>query len=45
MRSFSFVKAKTQCFLAAIVLVCVEVIVMSSAMTYTGALGGGMSAV
>ena len=34
-------------FLAALVLVCVDVMVMSSAqaMTRTGALGGGMSAV
>ena len=52
-RLFCFVQAKTlcrygcMCFLASLVLVCVEVIVMSSAytMTCTGALGGGKSKV
>ena len=54
-RLFCFVQAKTLCrygcmyFLAALVLVCVDVIVMSSAyflaMTGTGALGGGKSEV
>ena len=50
---FCFVQAKSLCmygcmyFLAALVLVCVDVMVMSSAqaMTSTGALGGSMSAV
>ena len=32
-------------FLAALVLVCVDMMVMSSAYARTGALGGGMSAV
>ena len=53
MRLFCFVQAKTLCrydcmySLAEVVLVCVDVMVMSSvyAMTWTGALGGGMSAV
>ena len=53
MRLYCFVQAKSLCrygcmyFLAALVLVCVDVMVMSSAyaMTCTGALGGGMSAV
>ena len=48
-----FVQAKSLCrygcmyFLTALVLVCVDVMVMSSSysMTCTGALGGGMSAV
>ena len=52
-RVFCIVQAKTFCrcgcmyFLAALVLVCVDVIVMSSAwaMTETGALGGGKSEV
>ena len=52
-RLFGFVLAKTLCryccmyFLAALVLVCVDVMVMSStqAMTRTGALGGDKSAV
>ena len=52
-RLFCFVKAKTLCrcgcmyFLAALVLMCVDVMVMSSAkaMTQTGAIGGGISAV
>ena len=52
-RLFGFVRAKTLCrygcmyFLAALVLVCVDVMVVSSAyaMTCTGALGGSMSAV
>ena len=52
-RLFCFVQTKTLCrfgcmyFLAALVLVCVDVRVMSSvyAMTCTSALGGGMSAV
>ena len=52
-RLLCFVQAKTLCmygclyFLVVLVLVCVDVIVMSSAyaMTSTGALGGGKSAV
>ena len=52
-RLFCFVQAKTVCrhgciyFFAALVLVCVYVMVMSSAltMTRTGGLGGGKSAV
>ena len=52
-RLFCSVQVKTLCrygclyFLAALVLVCVDVMVMSSAhaMTLTGALGGGMSTV
>ena len=52
-RLFCFVQAKTLCrygcmyFLAVLVLVCVDVMVMSSVytMTLTGALGGNKSAV
>ena len=53
MRLFCFVQAQNLCrygciyFLADLVLVCVDVMVMSSvqAMTRTGALGGGKSEV
>ena len=53
MRLFCFVQANTLCrygcncmyFFAALVLVCVDVMVSVYAMTCTGALGGGMSAV
>ena len=52
MRLLCFLQAKTLCmygcmyFWAALVLICVDVMMMSSAydMTLTGALGGGMSA-
>ena len=52
-RLFCYVQAKTLCrygcmyFLAALVLLCVDVMVMSSVyvMTCTGALGGAKSAV
>ena len=50
-RLFCFVQAKTVCryccmyLLSALVLVCVYVMSSAWAMTWTGALGGGMSAV